>query len=119
MPGHAFNRRGVEQVGVVLQRADQVPILFGHLQHQVEWRSTLPDVDGFQVKAPARRAGPVGKAARLFPGERDLEQRRAAPVAHRRKPLDEQREGIVLVGECAQHGVLDATEQDRERRVVV
>jgi hypothetical protein len=93
--------------------------VFTHLHHHIERRAALPDVEGFQVQPPAFRAGPVGETARLFPGERDLEQWRAAPVSHWPKALNEQRERIVLVCEGAQYGVLDAAEQDRERWIVV
>ncbi len=118
VPGHPLDRGGIEEVGVVLQYAGQLPAVFAYLHHQIERGATLPDVEGFQPQPPRTRGGLVGEAARLFPGERDLEQRRAAGVAHRPEPLNEQREGEVLVCEGALHGVLDAAEKGDERRIV-
>ena len=99
VPGHPLDRGVVEQVGVVLQRADQLAVLFAHQHHQVEGRTALTDVDGHQVKR--RRAGvcactarTVPETAQLFPRERDLEKRRMADITGRAKPLNEQREGV-------------------------
>ena len=80
MPGHPLDRRVIEEVRVVLQLADELPVRIGHLHHQVQGRTALSDVDCHQVKRSltrgrARTALAVVETARLFPGERDLEQR--------------------------------------------
>ena len=73
--GHPFDRRVVQQVGVVLQGAEQLAVLFAHQQHQVEWRPALADVDGreIQCRRGRTRNRAVLEAAGLFPRKRDLE----------------------------------------------
>ena len=110
--GHPFDRRVVEEVGVVLELADELPVRIAHLHHQVHGCTALADVDGHQVKRRSTRAPTLAalESTRLFPGERDLEERCMAQVTGRAKPLDKQREGVILVREGTQNRLLDPTQ---------
>src|SRR5262249_6785472 len=113
--GHPLDRRVIEEVGVVLQHAQELVTYIAHLHHQVQGCTALPDVDGHHVKP----ACAVLKSARLFPSERDLEERCTTQIAGRMKLLDEQREGVILVRYCPQNCLLDAVQQQRERWVAL
>ena len=97
VPGQPLDRRRVEQVGAVLERAARARPPSSHSeQRQVELRRAGVD------RAAARAAGPAAaaarRAARSAAPKHDLEQRRAAQVALRLQLLDQPLERHVLVG---------------------
>ncbi len=110
MAEHPLRGRGVEQVGVELQREAEPPLPLGGRQHQVELRPRVRQRQRLQRQAPEREPRPLfveGEGGQrlqrglggLLKGKHGLEEMRAARVALRPQALGEQRQGEVLVRE--------------------
>ncbi len=96
---HAPHARGVEQVGVVLERAgDALRRLF---QAQGEVEERFAGLDGQVLQAQVGRAPSFGRQVLI--GEENLENGRAGQVTVRLQLLDQPLERQVRMGEGAQN----------------
>ena len=108
---------GVEQVGVVLERA--------RAARRASRRAPAPGRTwrvGCSTLQRAQRAGPAACSVgmrRVLQGEHHLEERRAAQVALGLELLDQLLEGQVLVGVGAERGLAHAAQQLAEGGVAV
>ncbi len=114
-PRHPAYRRGVEQVGAVFERAQQLPALFLHIPGQVELGRRLRGWQRFEGQARQRQS-----AQRcILQHQHHLEQRRMAGVALGVQGLDQLLERQVLVRVRAQRGGAHLLQQVAERGVAV
>ena len=125
VPGHPLDRRFVEEVGVVLQCADNFPSISPTSIIRSSGAPPCADVNGRHVERPAAcraRLRPVPSLEAALNCSQANETWNSGAwlsVANRPEPLDEQREGVVLVPQCAEDRLLDAAEECCERRVAV
>ena len=116
VPEHPLDRRRVEQVGVVLERAAAAPPSRSSTSASV--RSNLARTPGCRdssATAQPRQRRPPGR--RVLQDEHHLEERRAAEIALGLQLLHQLLEGHVLVRVRAQARLAHPREQLAERRV--
>jgi hypothetical protein len=123
----AHRGRGVEQVGVELQREAQPALALHRMEHQLE-RSRRPG-QGERLQPEVLRphldpllaegegGEPFDAARLLLHHERNLKQRRPAGLPHGLEVLGEERQRIVSVLEGGEHRRLGALQKLRERGV--
>ncbi len=126
MARHPLHRRRFEQVGAVLQYADQGVARVGHFQRQVELPLLLHQLVRFERKVfpfqplAALRAGHEAdefvRLLRFLQHERGLKQRVAAAVPLQLQLFDEQGKRIVLMRQRAQYPLARLYQQLFERQ---
>ena len=122
------DRRGVEQVGVVLARDGEAAAVLGHLRRSGRTAATgASSASDSTGRPPSSIRGPsprrtnereplVVEPLRLLEDEHHLEDRRPARVAHvPASARPSAANGIVLVLEAVEHGRADPVEERRER----
>ncbi len=107
VPRHAGHRRGLEEVGAVVERPAEAVLRVLQRQRQVEARGVAVHRHRLQGEA---RQGQLGNG-RVLQDEHHLEQRRAAEAALRLQRIHQLLEGHVLVGVGAQRRLTHAGEQ--------
>ena len=113
---HALHRRGVEQVGRVLEAAEQTTWRLGDPERQVELGRPTVGGQGPLAQVAGRAAVLFG---RVLKHQHRLEQRRSAGIARRMELLHEPLEGQILVRVRGEADLAHARKEAAKGLVVV